>query len=77
LMEVFIKTAKRYKISYTCSNHFLGYLAVEASFIFDFGVVKQRVPEKIGLCMGFSILLFRWVAVLLAQQHILICLVHF
>ena len=46
------KTAKKYKISYACSNHFPGYLAVEASFIFGFDVaVKQRVPEKIGLCM--------------------------
>jgi len=40
------------KISYTCSNHSLGYLAVEVSFIIDFNVVrKQRMPEKIDLCI--------------------------
>ena len=39
------------KISYTCSSHSLGCLAVEVSFIIDFSVVrKQRMPEKIDLC---------------------------
>ena len=43
------------KISYTCSSHSLGYLAVEVSFIFDFSVVrKQRMPERIDLCLCFK-----------------------
>ncbi len=58
-----IKTAKSYKISYTCSCHFLGYLAVEVSFIRDFDVIrKQRVPEKIDLRMDLllSCFFYRW-----------------
>jgi hypothetical protein len=52
-------TAKSYKISYACSRHFLGYLAVEVSFISDFDVIrKQRVPEKIDLHMDLLLSCF-------------------